>query len=709
MFDLILVADWSSAAAPSPARPSEDAIWVCADLRGAQEVAYFRTRAAALAWIEDWLGRGHRTLLGFDFAFGYPEGFAARLTGEDRALAVWDWLAARVTDGPDNANDRFEVAAEVNRAFPGTGPLWGRPAGRDLPDLPSHGTARAGHGLASDRRRVDALARGAQPVVKLAGAGSVGGQSLVGLAALAGLRRRHGLRVWPQETGFVLPEGGDLLVEVFPSLFWTRPPKPARPEGMIADREQVVATARALRAAPADWYAAPAVLPDAARIAREEGWILGMGPEGPLAVPQAAAGEGSIPGVGTDRAAAAGDCFALPPGVAWTPVDVALATLRAACPVAVGVETVPVGAARGRVLAADLAALRANPLEANAAVDGWGFAHGTVGDGPVRIAAGRAAAGRPFGAAVPPGHALRILTGAALPAGIDTVALQEDAEVADDALTLRAVPRRGANTRAAGEDVGVGAPVLAAGAVLRPTDLAFAVAAGHGALPVRARLRVGVLSTGDEIVGPGEAGGIPDANRPMLLAMLGGWGLAAVDLGHAPDDAGRLTAVLDGAAVDAVLTSGGASAGDEDHLSRLMRERGSVHHWRIAIKPGRPLMLGTWGGVPLFGLPGNPVAAFTCAALFARPALLQMAGAGWREPAWREVPAGFAKRKRAGRREVLRARLRDGRAEAFRSEGSGLVSGLAWAEGFVELPDAAVAVEPGDPVRYVSFAELGVG
>ena len=696
MFELILVADWSSKASPSPAKESKDAIWVCADLNGDQAIEYFRTRHAALAFIEAWLLRGHRTLLGFDFAFGYPRGFAERLTGRAEALAVWDWLAGRIVDGPDNANNRYEVACEVNRAFPGIGPLWGHPAGRDLPGLPFRGSAREGHGLADDRRAVDRLAGGAQPVVKLAGAGAVGGQTLVGMAALAGLRRRHGLRVWPQETGFALPAEGSLLVEVFPSLFWTRPPKGERPKSMIADREQVIATARALRGATPDWFAAPSGLPDAARVAVEEGWILGVG-----APPPAREAPRTEP--------AASDCFALPPGVHWTPVDVALATLREACPVAVGVEAVPVGEAAGRVLAGDLRAVRSNPPAANAAVDGWGFAHATIGPGPVPVTAGRAAAGRLHGGAVPPGHALRILTGAALPPGVDTVALQEDATHDGDALALRAIPRPGANTRAAGEDVAAGGAVLADGAILRPTDLAFAVAAGHGALAVRRRLRVAVLSTGDEIVEPGGADGIPDANRPMLLAMLGRWGMQAVDLGHAPDDAGALAAALDGAEADTILTSGGASAGDEDHLSRLMRERGAVHHWRIAIKPGRPLVLGRWNGVPLFGLPGNPVAALTCAAIVARPALLKMAGAGWREPAGLTVPAGFERRKRAGRRELLRARLRGGRAEAFRSEGSGLVSGLSWAEGFVELPDEAMTVREGDPVRYVPFDELGLG
>ena len=689
MFDLILVADWSSRSSPSPARPSVDAVWVCADLKGAQEASYFRTRAKAIAYIEDWLDRGHRTLLGFDFAMGYPAGFAERLTGRPDAIAVWDWLAARITDGPENANNRFDVAAEANRSFPGVGPLWGHPPNRTYPDLPRTGRERGGHGLASDLRHVDRLASShrAQPSVKLNGAGSVGGQSLVGLAALSPLRTRHGLTVWPQETGFDPPAAGNLLVEIFPNLF------PITGHG-IKDEQQVIATAKALRAASPDWFTAPASLPDAARIAREEGWILGLGPDGPVAA---------------DAQPEPSDCFALPPGTDWTPVDTALATLRAASDPVTGEETVPVAEADGRILARDLAAARANPPAANAAVDGWAFAHATLAPGPIPITEGRAAAGRPFAGTLPPGRVLRILTGAEIPDGADTVALQEDAETIDGRLRLRSIPKRGANTRAAGEDVGAGDPILAAGTILRPTDFAFAIAAGHGMVPVRARLRVGVLSTGDEIAAPGSAYGIPDVNRPMLLAMLARWGLAPIDLGHAPDEADALAAMLDGAGTDAILTTGGASAGDEDHLSRLLRQSGTLHHWRIAIKPGRPLALGRWNGTSLFGLPGNPVAAFTCAAFFARPALLSMAGGGWREPVRLTVPAGFAKRKKAGRRELLRARLRGGRAEVFRSEGSGLVSGLSWAEGFVELPDGAVDVKPGMPVAYIPFSELGLG
>ncbi|MEL6610415.1 MAG: molybdopterin-binding protein, partial [Pseudomonadota bacterium] len=223
--------------------------------------------------------------------------------------------------------------------------------------------------------------------------------------------------------------------------------------------------------------------------------------------------------------------------------------------------------------------------------------------------------------------------------------------------------------------------------------------------------RVAILSTGDEVTdgvpGPGQIG---DANRPMLQAMISGWGYEVVDLGIVGDDRDGIRARLEeGAArADAILTSGGASAGDEDHVSALLTEAGAMALWRVAIKPGRPLALGLWDGVPVFGLPGNPVAAFVCATIFARPALATLAGTGWPEPVTFKVPAAFEKRKKAGRREYLRARLVQGRAEVFASEGSGRISGLSWADGLVELPDGAVHVTPGTPVTYLPFAGLGL-
>lgn len=411
------------------------------------------------------------------------------------------------------------------------------------------------------------------------------------------------------------------------------------------------------------------------------------------------------------------DCFAMPQGVDWIPVETALARLRAGLKPLTGVETVAVGAGLIRVLAADAVARRSNPPAANAAVDGYGFAAAATGEGPqhLPLLPGRAAAGQPYDGAVPPGAALRVLTGAILPAGVDTVVLEEDTVTDGAALAFDGPLRRGANTRRAGEDVDAGAVALPAGHVLRPPDLALLAAVGIDRVAVHRRLRVAILSTGDELADPGEAldapHRIPDANRPMLLALAERWGHAPVDLGRAPDDPAEIASRLDRGAreADVILTSGGASAGDEDHVSRLLREAGTLSSWRIAIKPGRPLALALWQGVPVFGLPGNPVAAFVCALVFARPALSLMAGSGWAEPMALTVPAAFAKSKKPGRREYLRARLTpEGAAEVFRSEGSGRISGLSWAEGLVELPDGAAEVAPGTPVRFLPYAGFGV-
>jgi molybdopterin molybdotransferase len=196
----------------------------------------------------------------------------------------------------------------------------------------------------------------------------------------------------------------------------------------------------------------------------------------------------------------------------------------------------------------------------------------------------------------------------------------------------------------------------------------------------------------------------------MLLATVTRWGHAAVDLGRAPDNRDTLRAILTAAAAqcDVILTSGGASAGDEDHMSALLTETGSLALWRIAMKPGRPLAMGLWDGKPVFGLPGNPVAAQVCALVFAWPALARLAGGDWPEPQGFMVPAGFAKSKKDGRREYLRARIEDGRAVPFASEGSGRVSGLSWATGLIELPDPAITIAPGDAVRFIPFGGFGL-
>lgn len=320
----------------------------------------------------------------------------------------------------------------------------------------------------------------------------------------------------------------------------------------------------------------------------------------------------------------------------------------------------------------------------------------------------------PFDGTVPPGAGLRILTGAAIPAGANTVVLEEDVAVAAGRITFENALRQGANVRRVGEDFARGAVLLEVGRRLAAPDLALLAAGGLGRVAVRMPLRVALLSSGDELIEAADwtqdadAVHLPDANGPMLRHLLWRWGCEVVDSGIVGDRREDVRDRLDrGAAeADAIVTTGGASAGDEDHIAATLRDADALRTWRIAMKPGRPLALGQWNGVPVFGLPGNPVAALVCAVIFARPALATLAGEAWSQPQGLLLPAGFSKRKKAGRREYLRARLRDGRVEVYPSEGSGRIAGLSWAEGLCELPDGAMQIEPGTPVLYHPWASF---
>ncbi len=410
------------------------------------------------------------------------------------------------------------------------------------------------------------------------------------------------------------------------------------------------------------------------------------------------------------------DCFAMPPGVKWTPVEEALMLLRSGLHCVTEVEDIAVSDAGGRILATSVVAQRSSPPYKNSAVDGFGFALADLPETEITelpLLQGRAAAGAPFDGNLKAGYALRILTGAQVPDGVDTVVLEEDCSISHDRITFRSGLKKGANTRAAGEDVQAGELVLAAEQKLRPQDLALLSAVGIARVEVRRKLRVAVISTGDEIVPVSQIATdvqIYDANRPMLLDAIRAWGFDAIDLGHVADDADLIADAFDRGAqqADAILTSGGASAGDEDHVSAVLALKGDVQTWRIAIKPGRPLVLALWNGVSVFGLPGNPVAALICTLIFARPALSLLAGAAWQEPVGFNVPAAFQKSKKAGRREYLRARMRDGEAEVFKSEGSGRISGLSWADGLVELGDGVEEIRKGDPVKFYPFGSFGI-
>jgi len=407
------------------------------------------------------------------------------------------------------------------------------------------------------------------------------------------------------------------------------------------------------------------------------------------------------------------DCFALPSGVDWTPVDVALHTLQQNLKPVVGQTSIPVMDAMSCVVAQDVLALRANPPTANSAVDGYGFAYASLPDGdPVLpLVEGRAAAGKAYGARVPEGHAIRVLTGTPLPEGVDTVILEEDVNTSDTAIAFRAGIKPQANSRKAGEDVEKDAVILPKGRVLTAPDLALAATTGHDRLPVFNQLRVALLSTGDELVALGEdasSAQIFDANGPMLTAWLKERGYKVIPIGPVPDCPKNMRNALDDAASksDVIITTGGASAGDEDHLSALLTSEGSMSNWRVAVKPGRPMAMGFWHAVPVFGLPGNPVAAWVCSMVFAAPALRVLSGANWHKPSGFLVPAAFSKTKKPGRREFLRARVCNGMAEVYHSEGSGRIHGLSWSTGLVELPDEAVTVSPGDMVRFLPYVDF---
>jgi molybdopterin molybdotransferase len=409
------------------------------------------------------------------------------------------------------------------------------------------------------------------------------------------------------------------------------------------------------------------------------------------------------------------DCFALPPGVNWTPVEEALERLRSRLHPVVEVEHgVALSLVNGRILASDVYAPRAHPPSNNSAVDGYAFA-GPLSDVPcaMPLVASRSAAGEPYTGQVPEGHAIRILTGAVIPVGTDTVVLEEDCEVRDGQLHLNGTLKAGANARKAGEDIKAQDRILTAGTRLGPTQISVLASVGVDSVDVYQRLRVGVLSTGDEVKPVGATvtdWQIYDANRPMLSALVVQLGYELVDLGHVLDRATEVKAALERGAeqCDLILTSGGVSAGDEDHVSKTLKAHGDISNWRIAIKPGRPLALAMFQGTPVVGLPGNPVAAWVCALRFGVPAMALLAGAEWFEPRAYVMPADFSKNKKPGRSEMLRARVRDGRVEVFGSEGSGRVTGLAWSEGLVELDESAQQIEPGTPVRFIPYGSFGL-
>ena len=421
------------------------------------------------------------------------------------------------------------------------------------------------------------------------------------------------------------------------------------------------------------------------------------------------------------------DCFAPTSGL-MVHAD-AIALLRTRLSASVGIESVPLEHAAGRILAQPVAAPFPVPGHTNAAVDGYAFAHtGYNPDGGARMrVSARAAAGHPAADALEDGHAARILTGAVMPAGTDTVAMQEDCTLCDGIagepsfVELPAGLKTGANVRRAGEDVADGQVVAEAGDLLRPQDLAALASVGCGAVTCFRRLKVAVVSSGDEVVRAGRAdlalGQVFDANAPMLSALVALSGAEVEDLGIWEDNRETVQKRLSDAAsrYDVILTSGGASQGEEDHMSAALAALGSRHFWRIAVKPGRPMMFGQIDDAMMVGLPGNPVAVFVCYLIYVYPMLRRLAGGGWPEPVRYPVAADFTfANRKLGRREYWRGTLiGDGvgeplRVRKFARDGSGLISGLRAANGLIEIPEDAPGVVPGDIVSFIPFSEFGI-
>ncbi|WP_110399801.1 molybdopterin molybdotransferase MoeA [Sphaerotilus hippei] len=397
-------------------------------------------------------------------------------------------------------------------------------------------------------------------------------------------------------------------------------------------------------------------------------------------------------------------------------------------PVAGPFETVPLHQALDRVLAVTVDSPIDVPAHDNAAMDGHALDGSALRPGePTELdVVGRALAGQPFLGSTPVRGCVRIMTGAVMPPGLDTVVPQELCEtLADGRVRIPAgAVRRGDHRRARGEDLAIGRPALLAGRRLRPADLGLLASLGLTSVVLHRRLRVACFSTGDELRAAGEPlppGCIYDSNRQSLLASVQRLGMEAIDLGIVPDQPEALTRALQSACrqADVVLTSGGVSAGDADHTRDVIARLGQAAYCKLAMRPGRPFAFGALaGGTPdqprtvwLFGLPGNPVASLVSFHVLVRQALERLAGADARPPVVLTARSLEAIRKRAGRSEYLRGRLeRDPDGElAVRltgAQGSGILRSLSEADALVVLPQAQGPVAPGDRVEVWPFDGL---
>ena len=377
--------------------------------------------------------------------------------------------------------------------------------------------------------------------------------------------------------------------------------------------------------------------------------------------------------------------------------------------------SLPLMVTAGRVLAAAQTSTVAVPPLDNSAMDGYAVRLADIPVPGICLAVSQRIPAGTVGTPLLPGTAARIFTGAPVPVGADTVVMQELCEHGENGVVINCLPKFGENIRRAGEDISIGGEILTAGMKLRPQDIALAASAGLPELPVYRRLRVGLFFTGDELVQPGEPlppGAIYNSNRYALRGLLEALGCEVQDLGTVADTLEATRAALRQAAAgnDLIITSGGVSVGEEDHVKPAVEAEGRLDMWKIAIKPGKPLAFGEVrkaGGKAWFlGLPGNPVAAFVTFLIMVRPFILRLQGVAGVLPHSYTLPADFEWNKADARTEFLRGKLNAaGAVELFKNQGSGVVTSLSWGDGLVvKAPQQLIA--RGDSVRFIPFAEL---
>lgn len=388
----------------------------------------------------------------------------------------------------------------------------------------------------------------------------------------------------------------------------------------------------------------------------------------------------------------------------------ALTTLLARPPMT---AEVPLEQATGRLLAADLPALLDSPRYDNSAMDGYALHSASFNpQQPVLPLAGCIAAGDPL-QPLPAGHCMQIFTGASLPAGADSVIAQENCRVENGQIHFAEAPG-GQNIRRQGEEIRAGEPLLTRGTRLRAQETGLLASQGYARVPVCQPLRVGIISSGNELQAPGTElaeGHIYDANRYLLASLLQGWGLAVTQYPHLRDDLDETLALLEqaGREQDLVISSGGVSVGEADHIKTAIRQLGELNLWRVAIQPGKPLAFGRIGKTPWIGLPGNPGASLVTALIIVRPALLTALGQANVQPAALPVLASFARSKARARQQYLQARLEvvDGRLQAVLhpKQSSAMLANCSWADGMVVIPPQH-SVQPGDSLQFLPYHAL---